>query len=183
MRAYTGVLLCVTLALLLYQDNHAVCLLVCSQVLPVSSVLVETDIGSFIINTVTLACISLDSAVGSASGFWPEGREFESQWNSLFYFFLRTVSVLTKTRNSVCKRAYGTTGRPTACLNSLCSLCTACGRAMLFWGISAILTGNDAFNRLIIIIFVISRSIVVEFDTSLFLFRKFYFWRPFWFFF
>ena len=99
----------------------------------VSSVVVETDIGTFIINTVTLPCISLDSAVGSASGFWPEGREFESRWDCLLYFFLRTVSVLTKTRNSVCKRAYGTTGRPTACLNSLCSLCTACGRAMLFW--------------------------------------------------
>ena len=37
-----------------------------SRVLPVSSVVVETDIGSFIINTVTLACISLDSSVGRA---------------------------------------------------------------------------------------------------------------------
>ena len=43
------------------------------------------------------------------------------------------MSVLTKTRNSVCKRACSTTGRPTACLNLLCSLCTACGRAMLCW--------------------------------------------------
>ena len=47
----------------------------------------------------------------------------------------------------------------------------------------ATLTGNDAPNRLNIIIFVISRSISVEIDTSLALFQKFYFWRPFWFFF
>ena len=42
------------------------------------------------------------------------------------------------------------------------------------------LTGNDASNRLNIIIFVISRSLLVEIDTSLALFQKFYFWRPFW---
>ena len=51
----------------------------------------------------------------------------------IYFFYFFCVSVLTKTRNSACKRAYGTTGRPAACLNSLCSLCTACGRAMLFW--------------------------------------------------
>ena len=38
----------------------------CLAATAVSSVVVETDIGSFIINTVTLACISLGSAVGSA---------------------------------------------------------------------------------------------------------------------
>ena len=43
----------------------------------------------------------------------------------------------------------------------------------------ATLTGNDASNRLNIIIFVISRSISVEIDTSLALFQKFYFWRSF----
>ena len=47
----------------------------------------------------------------------------------------------------------------------------------------ATLTGNDAPNRLNIIIFVISRSISVEIDTSLALFQKFCFWRPFWIFF
>ena len=46
------------------------------------------------------------------------------------------------------------------------------------------LTGNDASNqiKIYIIIFVISRLISVEIDTSLALFQKFYFWRPFWFF-
>ena len=43
----------------------------------------------------------------------------------------------------------------------------------------ATLTGNDASNRLDIIIFVISRSISVEIDLSLVLFQKFYVWRPF----
>ena len=61
--------------------------------------------------------------------------------------------------------------------------CARPAAAKCYFGISAILTGYDAFNRLNIIIFVISRSILVEFDTSLALFRKFYFWRPFWFFF
>ena len=45
--------------------------------------------------------------------------------------------------------------------------------------IFAHLTGNDASNRLNIIIFAISRSISVEIDTSLALFQKKKFWRPF----
>ena len=46
-----------------------------------------------------------------------------------------------------------------------------------------IFSGNDAFNRLNSIIFVINRSISVEIDTSLAFFQKMYFWRPFWIFF
>ena len=71
------------------------------------------------------------SSVGRAEDHESGGPEFESRQKHHCIFFC--VSVLTKTLTSACKRACGTTGRPTACLNSLCSLCTACGRAMLFW--------------------------------------------------
>ena len=60
---------------------------------------------------------------------------------------------------------------------------------MFFWFFFFILilfatvTGNYAFTRLNIIIFVIRRSISVEIDTSLALFQTLYFWRSFWFFF
>ena len=144
----------------------------CLAATAVSSVVVETDIGSFIINTVTLACISLHSAVGSASGFWSEGRELESRWDSLLFFFC--VPCLFWLKRGI--RSANVPTAPRAGLRPAWTRFARCARpaaAQCYFGISAILTGNDASNRLNIIIFVISRSISVELDTSLALFQKF----------
>ena len=53
---------------------------------------------------------------------------------------------------------------------------------MIISGFFAIFYRNYLSNRQNIIKFVISGSELVEIDTSLARFQKFYFWRPFWFF-